>query len=676
MTVLRARALNAQGQPVPGKTAVLEAFTGNRYRNPYNGPSAARGLTATSGSDGWMQWTLPDPLVRPGPKGLYWVITGLETAPVVAATQPSEGTVTLDAAHRVGTIDPGTGTLIPVPPAAPAPAVDTEAQATAAAQAAVTPLTTGAPTSLDTFAEVAAVLNGRLSDPVLRAAYVPRPTGGTDGQALVKSGTDIVWGSGGGGGRAAYLGPVANRGRIPAGTIGSSTYQQVKTWRVYRATDRIDATALIYPGFAGLNEQGATASGTVSAVVEYPMGTFTRVKFGGADTGTIPARGMKQSDLTTLAASIPAGARFWIGTFVTWAAGLQMPRFQDGLTFDSAAATAMRESAQAASTLTLTDDLMTGTRANGNISSKTGDTYGPCAILGMTQKPTVFIAGDSRAMGQFPPVTSSQDAEGITGEVEQILGNRVGYINAGLNSDSHSLANAAGAYANRLALSQFCTHIIDQYGVNSIYGQTVSQNTTDLTTFRSKFPAGKPYYKTTTTPKVTGNWILADLSDQTPVTVLTNYTGWNTFIRNGANGLIDGCIDLEAVTSASVNSGKIAPAQKVVTDAAMTAASGVLTSATAGFQPGDVGKFVAVLGAGASGATLYGLISVVTNTTTVTLTANDSSALTATTTVSGATAGIGLSSYDGVHQTRLRETAIRESQLLQRVVGPILAALR
>jgi hypothetical protein len=36
-------------------------------------------------------------------------------------------------------------------------------------------------------------------DVPLRAAFVPRPSGGTDGQALVKSGTDVAWGSVAGG---------------------------------------------------------------------------------------------------------------------------------------------------------------------------------------------------------------------------------------------------------------------------------------------------------------------------------------------------------------------------------------------------------------------------------------------------------------------------------------------
>jgi lysophospholipase L1-like esterase len=163
MTVLRARALDSQGNPVAGRTAVLEPWTGNRYRSSYSGPSAVRGLTAISGSDGWMSWTLPNLLRRPGPKGALWMVTGLEAQPVVLATQPTDTTTT---GTRVGTVSP-LGDLVPTP----VTPVDTAAQATAAAQAAVGTVTAGAPASLDTLAEVAAELTGRLADVSLKAAF-------------------------------------------------------------------------------------------------------------------------------------------------------------------------------------------------------------------------------------------------------------------------------------------------------------------------------------------------------------------------------------------------------------------------------------------------------------------------------------------------------------------------
>lgn len=68
---------------------------------------------------------------------------------------------------------------------------------------------------------------------------------------------------------------------------------------------------------------------------------------------------------------------------------------------------------------------------------------------------------------------------------------------------------------------------------------------------------------------------------------------------------------------------------KIASDAAMTSGSAVLTSASAPFTVGDVGKAVMVLAAGASGETLVGTISGFTSSTQVTLSA------TAGSTVSG-----------------------------------------
>jgi hypothetical protein len=69
---------------------------------------------------------------------------------------------------------------------------------------------------------------------------------------------------------------------------------------------------------------------------------------------------------------------------------------------------------------------------------------------------------------------------------------------------------------------------------------------------------------------------------------------------------------------------------KRTTDAAITSGAAILTSSTAGFVSGDVGKSVYIIGAAASGGLYYGLISSFTSATQVTLNTN------AGTTVSGA----------------------------------------
>lgn len=77
------------------------------------------------------------------------------------------------------------------------------------------------------------------------------------------------------------------------------------------------------------------------------------------------------------------------------------------------------------------------------------------------------------------------------------------------------------------------------------------------------------------------------------------------------------------------------PDCRIVTDAAMSATSNVLTSATAAFTAGDVGKVVSVAGAGSGGNALVAAITVFTNSTTVTLGSSSTGA------VSGARLAVG-----------------------------------
>lgn len=99
MTVLRYRVLNASGAPVSGRTATLKPFTGNRYRD--DDPDTP-GIAATSGADGWLQWTVPLVRVNRG-KAYFQIHVSGEPAPVVVTVPPNApGTVDLGQG-KVGT---------------------------------------------------------------------------------------------------------------------------------------------------------------------------------------------------------------------------------------------------------------------------------------------------------------------------------------------------------------------------------------------------------------------------------------------------------------------------------------------------------------------------------------------------------------------------------------------
>lgn len=102
-------------------------------------------------------------------------------------------------------------------------------------------------------------------------------------------------------------------------------------------------------------------------------------------------------------------------------------------------------------------------------------------------------------------------------------------------------------------------------------------------------------------------------------------TAKNRVVTAGLNKLLD----------ATFKSGLTSPLWYIgickasVSDAVTTSASTTLTSATAGFAAGDVGRNIIVRGAGAAGADLVTTIAAFTNSTTITLGATASVSLTA-----------------------------------------------
>jgi hypothetical protein len=67
------------------------------------------------------------------------------------------------------------------------------------------------------------------ADATVLATLVPRPAGGADGQALVKSGTDIVWGAGGGGVQLPFVN-AADYGLATAATAATNATAITNAW--------------------------------------------------------------------------------------------------------------------------------------------------------------------------------------------------------------------------------------------------------------------------------------------------------------------------------------------------------------------------------------------------------------------------------------------------------------
>jgi hypothetical protein len=113
-----------------------------------------------------------------------------------------------------------------------------------------------------------------------------------------------------------YEGIAATRIRLPYSFGGSAISMMTRTQHVMKDTVTAVKIAVSNWYWAGGGQGSRVASaGTsnvnVRASIEYPSGTFTQIKFGGAVTGSIASAGaVLISDYATV--SIPKNATFWV----------------------------------------------------------------------------------------------------------------------------------------------------------------------------------------------------------------------------------------------------------------------------------------------------------------------------------------------------------------------------
>ncbi|HTV26815.1 MAG TPA: peptidoglycan-binding protein [Xanthobacteraceae bacterium] len=303
----------------------------------------------------------------------------------------------------------------------------------------------------------------------------------------------------------AYLGYVATRGYIDVGD--NTTDKQLMSRTFHYARSNITSLQLVLPDWwingSAASEQLMAKSATTTASIEYPVGTFTQVTFGGSATGTIPAGGTLVSDPVSV--TIPSGAEFYVRVFFENASGIVYsgkgdPSFGDATTIG---------------TSTVQDQTMGGTVAN-NAGS---EMYAPAAIIGTTTEPSVFIVGDSRIYGNDDP---SDDTSGDAGEVARAIGPNFAYVNAGASGlRTDFLVNFLNADepsdANMYKLASYASDIINETGVvDVILGSTTPQIENNLATLWSLFPPGIPVYQTTMPPYTTSTDGWTTLVNQTP----------------------------------------------------------------------------------------------------------------------------------------------------------------
>lgn len=288
-----------------------------------------------------------------------------------------------------------------------------------------------------------------------------------------------------------------------------------------------------FPGFGFNNPEAPlpTASYTVTAAVEYPAGTFTPLTINGARSLTVVSSELVYS-YDFLPISIPAGAAFYIKTFVQWSAGAfwMCDLCASFLTTDwTIAGTGLSDN-----TLTTTTFL----------SNSINYGFGPSvyAAFALPQK-SVGLIGDSigaAAADTWDPTTGSRF-------YERALRNVLPIINVARGSDSfvRYLQQNQGRCS---LLIGYVDRLICQYGRNDISaGASLATVQAEAqSTWAPYLAAGIKVWQTTITPQTTSTDGWATTANQTVAssaaeTVRVQFNAWirANYISLGLSGYLD-----------------------------------------------------------------------------------------------------------------------------------------
>ncbi len=333
-------------------------------------------------------------------------------------------------------------------------------------------------------------------------------------------------------GKAKYIGPVSTRNVLFESFNAALKFSSSRTVDFMR--DDVGAVMVTYPGFyiTGFVETPIGAPTSVTGSIEYPAGRFTQMTFGGQVTGTIPSGGLLTCDPCPVI--IPRGAPFWIQTWTHCTAGSAFHGWGSPGTIFAAGGEVFAYDPTA-----LADHTMDG----GIVSTDPTNIAGPCMVLGLTNRPTVALIGDSRAHGQFDVFSGPS---GDIGEFARALGPSYAYAQCGAGGDSAS--GWTSSHANRLVLASYASHAIIQYGINDIILQFHSDATlrADILGILASLPASQVKYIATMPPCTTSSDLWATINGQTVLAQEAQRILNNAWRRTVPAGFA-ACIDVASV---------------------------------------------------------------------------------------------------------------------------------
>ena len=317
-------------------------------------------------------------------------------------------------------------------------------------------------------------------------------------------------------------------------TDQTTVNKQIMSRTQHRARDNIKSLQLVFGNWyvnASGVETGLGGSTTITASIEYPLGTFTQVKFSGVAAGVAADGANLVSD--AVAVLIPDGATFWVRSFFDSATGIVYRNTFDVNYLGGA------EYAPSG----LTDKTMSGS------ITLAGAAFPPLAIIGNTNRPSALMIGDSRTYGS----SDTMDATVAVGNLERSLYPSIATINSGRNADRAQYLLAS--HTKRLALANYVTDVVISLGINDlIASRTAAQVETDLEGVISAF-AGIPVFIATLEPVSTSSDSFATIGNQTTAASNAERVTLNAAIRSGLAGAA-GYFELADSVESSRDSGK------------------------------------------------------------------------------------------------------------------------
>lgn len=358
----------------------------------------------------------------------------------------------------------------------------------------------------------------------------------------------------GGGGAAAattsYLGLIATReGFIPKANGGANTYSMSNVWHVARIASGVSLTTvqIVIGNFWDPNT-GETNNGaqddSVACSIEFPIGTFNQCKFSGATTTTVAAGAIRITDGIVLAAPLVNGSLFKTRYYYHNASGIHyFSNFDPNNDLQNFGASGV------------TDQTMGGTVSQ----AAPGTGSDVLAIIGPQTLPSVCIIGDSRASG-LKDGAGNYSGGIVTnpyiGEIAPSIAPVFPFINLAVSGEQ-AATFISGSHVQKVTLSQYCSHIVDELGTNDIYAASASAATLIgyQQTIAGYFPS-KPFFLTTISPESSSSDNFTTLGNQSVSAMNAAYQAYNEQVRSSKQlSFVTDIFDIAAVTEAGMGSG-------------------------------------------------------------------------------------------------------------------------